>query len=126
MNPYVLAMDVGTSSFKAVVYAFNGSILASESSRYDYESPQSGWAETSPEVWQLAMEHCLSQLARIPDLLAHIEVIVFTGQMHTAVLLDDDLKPLSPTILWLDRRAAQETTELQQKYGLPPYQLNST
>jgi len=52
--------------------------------------------------------------------------LAMTGQMHTAVLLDAAGKPLPPTILWLDRRAAQETAELQARFNLPPYQLNST
>lgn len=126
MKPFVLALDVGTSSLKAVVYAFDGRILASESSSYEYASPQAGWAEASPLDWQRAMEECLTRLSTMPDLLKQIEVIAFTGQMHTAVLLDADLKPLDPTILWLDRRAAAETSELQSAFQMPPYQLNST
>lgn len=126
LKPFVLALDVGTSSLKAVVYAINGTILASESSRYDYYSPQPGWAEASPSAWQFAMEECLTRLSQIPDLLQQVEVLAFTGQMHTAVLLDQDLKPLEPTILWLDRRAAAETRQLQATLHLPPYQLNST
>jgi xylulokinase len=126
LKPFVLAVDVGTSSLKAVVYALDGSILASESSSYEYASPQAGWAEALPQDWQQAMEECLSRLSTMPDLLQQIEVIAFTGQMHTAVLLDADLKPLDPTILWLDRRAAAETSELQAALQMPPYQLNST
>jgi len=126
LKPFVLAVDVGTSSLKSVVYAVDGSILASETSSYEYASPQAGWAEASPQDWQQAMEDCLSRLSKMPDLLQQIEVIAFTGQMHTAVLLDADLKPLEPTILWLDRRAAAETSELQSAFQLPPYQLNST
>ncbi len=126
MKPFVLALDVGTSSLKAVVYAFNGTILASESSRYEYRSPQPGWAEASPSDWQFTMEACLTRLSQNSDLLPQIEVLAFTGQMHTAVLLDQNLKPLEPTILWLDRRAAAETRELQATLQLPPHQLNST
>ncbi|HSM25056.1 MAG TPA: FGGY family carbohydrate kinase [Anaerolineaceae bacterium] len=126
MKPYVLALDVGTSSLKSVVYDVNGKILASEAESYEYTTPQPGWAETSPHDWQKAMEQCLSRLAEKPDLLQQVEVIAFTGQMHTAVLLDEQLQPLEPTILWLDRRATQETLELQAAFQLPPYQLNST
>lgn len=126
MKPFVLALDVGTSSLKAVVYAYDGSILASESISYEYASPQAGWAEAAPQNWQQAMEECLTRLSQMPDLLQQIEVIAFTGQMHTAVLLDADLKALDPTILWLDRRAAAETSELQSAFHMPPYQLNST
>ncbi len=55
-----------------------------------------------------------------------MQVLALTGQMHTAVLLDAEGKVIPPTILWLDRRATEETAELQARLGLPPYQLNST
>lgn len=126
MKPYVLAFDVGTSSLKTVVYDFNGEILTSESRSYEYHSPQPGWAEASPRDWQQAMESCLLQLSLNSPFLPQVEVIAFTGQMHTAVLLDENLNPLKPTILWLDRRATLETQELQRAFNLPPYQLNST
>jgi xylulokinase len=58
--------------------------------------------------------------------LASIQVIGLTGQMHTAVLLAETGQPLAPAILWLDRRAAGETAELQAHLGLRPHQLNST
>jgi xylulokinase len=58
--------------------------------------------------------------------LAAVRVIAFTGQMHTAVLLDAAGAVIPPTILWLDRRAVAETAELQQRLGMPPYHLNST
>ena len=126
MKAYVLALDVGTSSLKAVVYAFDGKILASESRSYQHHTPQPGWAEASPNEWKSAMEACLSQLAENTSLLAQVEVVALTGQMHTAVLLDENLIPLDPTILWLDRRSIEETSTLQEVFKLPPYQLNST
>ncbi len=126
MKPYVLALDVGTSSLKSVVYDFNGKILASENQSYEHQTSQPGWAEMDTSVWQQAMESCLSKLSEHPFLLQQVEVIAFTGQMHTAVLLDAEFKPLKPTILWLDRRSTAETLELQTVFNLPPYHLNST
>lgn len=125
-KPYVLAFDIGTSALKAVVYAKNGSHLASESFRYEIISSQPGWAEANPDDWRMALEIVLSNLHKEPELLKHIEVIAFTGQMHTAVLLDDQLEPVAPTILWLDRRAVAETEMLIEHLHLPPHQLNST
>ena len=58
--------------------------------------------------------------------LGQVQALGVTGQMHTAVLLDGDGEVLSPTILWLDRRAVAETRELQKRLGLAPYHLNST
>lgn len=126
MKPFVLTIDVGTSSLKIVIYGINGKVLASESFHYDHDNPHPGWAEISSTEWIQALDYCLNNLVLKPDLLEQIEVIAVTGQMHTAVLLDDSLQPLEPIILWTDRRATQETDELQQVFNLPPFELNST
>jgi xylulokinase len=125
-KPYVLAVDVGTSSLKAVVYNAQGRVLGSATSRYEYYAEQPGWAESNPEEWWLAFKTALTDLQQQAFSLTQLEAISFTGQMHTAVLLDDDGNVLEPTILWLDRRAAAETTQLKTKLKLPPYQINST
>ncbi len=122
----ILTIDVGTSSLKAVLYRRTGQVAATATRSYDYEVRQPGWAEIDPEVWWLALVETLAQLqAQGVDLHA-IEMIGLTGQMHTAVLLDAAGRPLAPAILWLDRRAVAETSELSRQLGLPPSRLNST
>jgi xylulokinase len=121
-----LAIDAGTSSLKAVLYEDGGGVLASSTQRYGYQAPQPGWAEADPEAWWAALLAALAALAAQGWPLARVEALALTGQMHTAVLLDAQGEVVPPTILWLDRRAAQETEELQQALQLPPYQLNST
>ncbi|MHB8134364.1 MAG: xylulokinase [Anaerolineaceae bacterium] len=125
-KPYVLAFDIGTSSLKAVVYAYSGKSIASESFRYEMITPEPGWAEANINDWKVALEFVLNKLKNNGSLLKEIQIVAFTGQMHTAVLLDESLEPLSPTILWLDRRAVKETEELLKLWSLPPHQLNST
>jgi xylulokinase len=117
---------VGTSALKAVLYALTGRVLSTATRRYDYETPQPGWAEANPAEWWAALLAALTELRAAGFDLGAIQAIGLTGQMHTAVLLDESGQPLAPTILWLDRRAAAETVELQQKLGLPPYLLNSS
>jgi xylulokinase len=125
-EPVVLAIDAGTSALKAVLYDAQGSVLASAMARYAYEAPQSGWAEADPNSWWQALLETLTQLNGTVFDLGRVQVLGVTGQMHTAVLLDEAGRPLRPTILWLDRRAAAETTELLARLDLPPAQLNST
>jgi len=125
-KPYALAFDLGTSALKAVIYAFNGRIIASESCRYEMITPEPGWAEANTNDWKRALQTVLSGLKAKGKLLQEIKVVSFTGQMHTAVLMDENLEPISPTILWLDRRAVTETAALVARWKLPPYQLNST
>lgn len=125
-RPYILAVDVGTSSLKAVLYSPVGNILSSATRRYDYRSENPGWAEGNPAEWWTAFKGALADLQQQSFDLTKVEAISFTGQMHTAVLLDEQGQPLEPTILWLDRRAAAETVELAANLQLPPYQINST
>ncbi len=122
----ILAIDVGTSSLKAVLYEDGGRVLAGNTQRYGYQAPQPGWAEADPEAWWAALVAALAGLAAQGWPLSRVDALALTGQMHTTVLLDAQGQVIPPTILWLDRRAAQETEELQQMLGLPPYQLNST
>lgn len=125
-NPYILAVDVGTSSLKAVLYGMAGDVLGSATRRYEYQAANPGWAESNPEDWWIAFEGALADLRQEGFSLTAVEAISFTGQMHTGVLLDEQGQLLQPTILWLDRRAATETAELETRLQLPPYQLNST
>ena len=126
VSPFVLAVDVGTSALKAVLYDRDGQTLAVANSRYEYSAPASGWAEAVPEDWWAAFVHAVQHLRAEGFALDGLSFIAVTGQMHTVVLLDGDGKAIPPTILWLDRRAAAETAELQHRLKLPPYQLNST
>ncbi|GAB4414758.1 MAG: xylulokinase [Anaerolineae bacterium] len=124
--PYILAIDVGTSALKAVLYAADGHILTVATRRYDYQTPQPGWAEADPAEWWTALVEALAEVRAAGFDLQRVRGLGLTGQMHTAVLLDGAGQPLPPTILWLDRRAVDETAELRQTLNLPLSQLNST
>lgn len=124
--PSTLAIDVGTSALKAVLYTADGQVLTTATRRYDYRIPQPGWAEADPLEWWAALTAALAELQTAGYDLQAVQALGLTGQMHTAVLLDQAGQPLSPTILWLDRRATDETAELLRQLKLPASQLNST
>lgn len=121
----ILTVDVGTSALKAVLYDRAGGVVEQTSRRYGYATPQPGWAEADPSAWWQAFDEAVLALALRADLTL-VQAIAFTGQMHTAVLLDAEGAVIPPTILWLDRRAVAETAELQDRLGMAPHQLNST
>lgn len=125
-EPLILALDAGTSALKACLYAQDGRLLAARSATYGYRAPQPGWAEGDPQAWWAALVTAVRGLAESGVSLAGARVIGITGQMHSAVLLDERGAVLEPTMLWLDRRAAAEAAELAAALGLPPYWLNSS
>ncbi len=124
-HPNILTIDVGTSALKAVLYSTDGKVLGSVEQRYSYHSENPGWAEIDPEVWWEAFRDALGNFQKQGYNLEEIEALSCTGQMHSAVLLDKKERVVPPTILWLDRRATEETAELVGILGSPPYELNS-
>jgi xylulokinase len=122
----ILTVDVGTSSLKTVLYNRAGQVIATASRPYSFLIPQSGWAEADPADWWTAFEKAVAELQSTGASLEQVRAIGLTGQMHSAVLLDGSGQPLSPTILWLDRRAGAELAELQERLNLPASRLNST
>ncbi|QRN85940.1 hypothetical protein JR334_01520 [Clostridia bacterium] len=124
-SAYCLNFDLGTSSLKAVLYDIDGEIRYKDSVEYEYETPQRGWAEFDPKNWDEALWTLLQRVGKKYSL-AKLRGMSFTGQMHSFVMLDENNQVLKPCILWLDRRAQEETSILEKKLKLPSYMLNST
>ncbi|WP_282120189.1 xylulokinase [Ruegeria atlantica] len=107
-----LGIDIGTSAVK-LVCADTDRILATSSIDIKTSSPQPGWSEQHPDIWWQATRDALSQLAKQVTL-SEVQAIGLSGQMHGAVLLDRDLRPIRPAILWNDSRAVHECDELRE------------
>ncbi len=106
-----LGIDIGTSAVK-LAYADRDRILATSSAGIQTSSPQPGCSEQHPDLWWKATVDALNQLAGRMGL-SEIKAVGLSGQMHGAVLLDRDLRPIRPAILWNDSRSARECDELR-------------
>lgn len=111
-----LGIDLGTSSVKVLAWA-KGRVVASASRPYEVTSPQKGWAETQPQLWQEAICTAVKELG-----LELVEVIGLSGQMHGVVLCDEAARPLRPAILWADTRSSPQLAHYQH---LTPQQRRS-
>ncbi|CAA0090744.1 Xylulose kinase [Halioglobus japonicus] len=103
---YVLAIDNGTQSVRALVFDLKGQIVAK--SKVDIEpyfSEHPGWAEQHVEYfWEKLCEAC-NQLWPLLDFpRSAIKSVALTTQRATVVNLDGEGKPLRPAIVWLDQR----------------------
>ena len=108
-----LGVDCGTSGLKAVLAEAGGGLIAAATRTYSPDHPQPLWSEQDPEVWVAAMFDAFRELrAAAPDAFAAVGAIGFSGQMHGAVLIGRDDKPLRPAILHNDGRAFAEAREL--------------
>ena len=112
---YLLGVDVGTSSCKALLTRADGSPAESATVEYHPSTPEPGAVEMDPEtLWSAACE-CISKLAsRVPRALSQVTACAATGQMRGLIALGEDLRPLRPAILWNDNRCAGQLEALRR------------
>jgi xylulokinase len=104
-----LGIDVGTSAVKGIVVDERQAVLAEAESPLTISRLRPGWAEQDPEAWWQATLNVAAGLRRdMGSRFADIESVGLSGQMHGAVLLGADDRPLIPAILWNDGRAVAE------------------
>ncbi len=106
-----IGIDIGTSAVKVVCTSATD-ILASASVDIQTSSLQPGWSEQAPDIWWRATITALKQLSRQISL-TDAQAVGLSGQMHGAVLLDAELHPVRPAILWNDNRAALQCEQLR-------------
>lgn len=108
-----IGIDLGTSGIKAVLFEELARPLAEAQHPVAVSRPQVGWSEQDPDLWVAAVFACLDQLAAArPGQMAAVQGIGLSGQMLAALLLDADLRPVRPAMLWNDQRALAECAEL--------------
>lgn len=110
---YVLAIDNGTQSVRALIFDRRGRILAKNQVYIEpYVSPAPGLAEQDPDVyWDALCQACMGVLRESPVPKNSIAAASLTCQRATMINVDDKGRPLRPAIVWLDQRRTD---------GLPP------
>jgi xylulokinase len=112
-----LGLDIGTSSVKAVLVDHDGRVLGVSSRPLAWSQPKPLWSEQDPELWIEAAIGAIDDLANErPSEVAQVSGLGLSGQMHGAVLIDAEGKPLRPAILWNDGRAFAECDELEARF----------
>jgi len=109
---YYLGIDLGTSSVKCLLTDGQGYKICETSVVYDVLTPSQGYAEQSPDMWWDSTVVCISSVIKKSGISPeNIKAIGFSGQMHGAVVLDKDNKPVCNAILHCDARSADEIKE---------------
>ncbi len=116
---WFLGMDVGTGGTRAVVVDAAGKLISGASSEHaPFRTPHPGWAEQDPEDWWRAAQDAIRRaLAAAPEPREPIAAIGLTGQMHGAVMLDENGAVLRPSLIWCDTRTQPECDWLTEKIG---------
>lgn len=116
-KPYILALDQGTTSSRAIIFDHAGQIVSVAQKEFKQYFPNQGWVEHDPdEIWSsqssVMIESLLNKDLR-PDQLAAIGI---TNQRETTIVWDRKTgKPLYNAIVWQDRRTAAYCNELKEK-----------
>ena len=107
-----LGIDLGTTELKVLLLASDGHVIGTARHPVEISRPRPRWSEQDPDGWWRATRIALSTLREnYPDAFGRIQAIGLSGQMHGAVLLDVNDRPLRPAILWNDMRSVRECTE---------------
>jgi xylulokinase len=112
-------MDVGTGGTRAVLVNAAGKLIAGASAEHaPFKTAHPGWAEQAPEDWWRAAQQAIRQvLAAAPEPHEPIQAIGLTGQMHGAVMLDENGAVLRPSLIWCDTRTQPQCDWLTEKIG---------
>jgi len=111
----LLAIDIGSSRCKAVVFAASGAILAQHSSSYIPEFPRPGFAEINPEKFWDAV--CVCSRTAAKDLKDPVRALCLSSHGETFVAVDSQGRPLMAAILNQDSRAMRESAKYEEKVG---------
>lgn len=108
-----IGIDLGTSGIKAVLIKDLTRVIAVAAEPVAVSRPKVGYSEQDADLWVETVFTCLDRLAaQAPREMGAVQGIGLSGQMLCALILDADLKPLRPAMLWNDQRALAECAEL--------------
>lgn len=117
MGKYILAIDQGTTSSRAIVFDSDGNIVSVAQQEFTQHYPKPGWVEHDPnEIWATTIGVIADALARKDIKRNEIAAIGITNQRETTVIWDADTgKPIYNAIVWQDRRTSKICDDIKEK-----------
>jgi glycerol kinase len=120
-HSFVLALDQGTTSSRAILFNRQGNIIALAQKEFTQHYPQPGWVEHDPEeIWSTQFSVMAEVIARQNITTKEVAAIGITNQRETSIVWDKETgKSIYPAIVWQDRRTASSCDELKAQ-GMAP------
>ncbi len=115
MSDFILAIDQGTTSSRAIVFDREGQICGVGQQEFQQFYPNEAWVEHDPEeIWQTTLVSCKEAIANAGCNLANIATVGITNQRETTLLWDRETgEAVYPAIVWQDRRTAEQCAALK-------------
>ena len=117
MEKYLLALDQGTTSSRAIIFDKEGHIKAKAQKEFTQLFPQPGWVEHNPkEIWQSQSAVIVEAMTKMGITEESIVGIGITNQRETTIVWDAETgEPVYNAIVWQDRRTSAYCDELKRK-----------
>ena len=121
MTQYLLAIDQGTTSSRAIVFTQDGQIHAVSQQEFTQHYPNSGWVEHDPEtIWTSVVDSCRKVLEQSGLKASDLAAAGITNQRETTIIWDRKTgEPIHNAIVWQDRRTAHYCQSIKDQ-GLEP------
>ncbi|KXO09677.1 MULTISPECIES: glycerol kinase GlpK [Marinobacter] len=115
MSRYLLAIDQGTTSSRAIVFDARGTQVAVAQQEFHQYFPRDGWVEhDAVEIWDSTLAVCREALEKAGVQASDLAGIGITNQRETTVVWDRETgEPIHHAIVWQDRRTASLCTKLK-------------
>jgi len=114
---YVLALDQGTTSSRAILYDRSGAVRGVAQREFEQIYPSAGWVEHDPEeIWASQMSVAVEALSRVDARPRQIVALGITNQRETTIVWERKTgKPVCNAIVWQDRRTAAICQDLRER-----------
>ncbi len=118
----ILVIDLGTTYFKIALFDRSGRLCDVCRLAPPINAPKLGYMELDTEAFTKAIAEGIAQLRDLNgDGLSDVDAVTFSTQTNSFVLLDADSRPLTPIVLWLDRRADKLESEAMRRCEIPGF-----
>lgn len=116
---YLLGTDIGTSGTKTILMDTQGKLIAQNLQEYDVLTPKPLWAEQWPEVWTDAALASIKETVKASGINPRdIRGIAISGLYGgSGIPLDEQMNPVRPCMIWMDRRADEEASWVLDNIG---------
>ncbi|WP_020679956.1 glycerol kinase GlpK [Marinobacterium rhizophilum] len=117
MTKYLLAIDQGTTSSRAILFSGEGQILTTSQQEFAQHFPEDGWVEHAPaDIWESVLQTSRDVIAKSGIDAHQIAAIGITNQRETTLVWDRTTgEPVYNAIVWQDRRTADYCESLKEQ-----------
>ncbi|WP_046174973.1 glycerol kinase GlpK [Domibacillus indicus] len=123
MEKYIMSIDQGTTSSRAILFNKKGEIVHSAQKEFKQYFPNPGWVEhDANEIWASVLSCMATVLSEVDIHAEQVEAIGITNQRETAVIWDKETgRPIYHAVVWQSRQTADICADLKEKGHEPVF-----